>query len=55
MGAKVPLVVSSWVQYFFSWVFGGSKIFSRGSFGCMKLFLVGISCVTREFISDEYE
>ena len=32
----------SWVQNFFSWVFRGSKIFSRGYFVEPKFFVVGI-------------
>ena len=63
---KLFLADISWVQKFLLWsvrgpnifsrgYLAGPKFFSRGSFGCMKLFLVGISCVTCEFISDEYE
>ena len=33
----------SWVPNFFSWVFRGSQIFSRGYFVGPRLFLVGIS------------
>ena len=39
----------SWVQIFFSWVFRGSKIFSRGYFLDPKFFLVGISWVQNFF------
>ena len=35
----------SWVWNFFSWIFRGSKIFSRGFFVGLKFFLVGTSSV----------
>ena len=36
---------SSWVPNFFSWIFCGSRIFSRGYFVGLQFFLVGISWV----------
>ena len=54
-GPHVPLWVSwvschralvpMWVLKFFLWVFRGSKIFSRGYFVGLKIFLVGIPWV----------
>ena len=38
----------SWVQSFFSWLFCGSKIFSRGFFVGPKFFLIGF-CVGAKF------
>ena len=44
-GSKIFFVGISWVQNIFSWVFRGSKIFSRGYVMDQKCFLVGISWV----------
>ena len=40
-------IMPSWLR--------GSEIFSRGYFVGTKFFLVNISWVTREYISEEYE
>ena len=49
VGPKIFFVGISWVSIFFSWVFRGSKSFSRGYFMGPKLFLVGISWVQNFF------
>ena len=41
VGSEYFLVGISWVQSLFSWVFRGSKIFSRGYFAVPKFSLVG--------------
>lgn len=42
--------IPSWVREFFSWEFRGSKIFTRGYFMGLKLFLVSISWI-QNFVS----
>ena len=42
-------IVPSWVRKFFSWLYLGSNIFSRGYFLGLKFFLVGISWVPEFF------
>ena len=45
VGPKFFLVGILWVQNFFSWIFCGSKIFSRGYFVGPKFFLGGITWI----------